>query len=617
MSGTMLRGRSTMSSTRLAAAAVLMGLAIAGPAQLRATPVRAAPAPVATWSANVRADASDPAEAKAMGQNEPQVAVDESGQTYVTWQSSPNGVGMSRTMDGRSFTYLGNPDVTKAGFSDVTLAPTTWTYPDRVKADAPGEGGLVFGVLGNTACAPGISGVRGAYSSDQGKTWHANDAGCQPYEVDRPWTAAYTPPQYRGTAQALTHTMVYNFYHDFAPTDAVWVSRSTDGGATWLTPDSLAAQPGSIQQLSSTCNTTPGSIAVDQRGPHAGRVYVAWASSDLQNSIATGCNYTQAQAFDHLYFSYSDDGGSTWTSGTVFNDPCDQLPPAPAVSTTCQDMAAFWTSTAVDDAGTVYQAFPWRDISRPNPEYDIYVAAGHPRADGSVSFDKPYKASVRTGTHYSPWIVAGAAGKIDVVDYATDFVEGVGTFNKPGIAPGSALWNVYMSQSLDGGHSFTESKVSDHFNYFGDYCTVGIFCSPAAPALGWGGDRILYEDFGLAIGPDGGARVAWTDARDSLSASCKPGGSDDSNVGCQRTHTYFSCQVGGVGLHGETVTGCGQSVAASTVPAPGPTAAPVSVGPGLPGTSAAADLRWLALLLAVALLALPPLRRRRPRRSPG
>jgi len=611
-----LKGR-TSNVARSSLALALVGVALAGPAGLAPRVARAALPPAATWSKNVRADASDAAENRATGQNEPQVAVDESGQTYVTWQSSPNGVGMSRTVDGTSFTYLGNPDRTKAGFSDVTLAPTTWTYPDRVKPDAPGEGGLFFGVLGPTQCAPGISGVRGAYSADQGKTWQANDAGCQPYAVDRPWTAAYTPPQFRGTAQALAHTNVYHFYHDFAPTDAVWVARSTDGGETWIKPDVLAVEPGSVPQVASTCNTTPGSIAVDQRGAHAGRIYVAWGSSDLPNQVATGCNYTQAQAFDHLYFSYSDDGGSSWTSGTIFNDPCSQLPPVPAVSTTCQDVANFWTSTAVDDAGTVYQAFPWRDISQAKPEWDMYVAAGHPDASGGVTFDKPYRASILPGTHYSPWIAAGAAGKIDVAYYATDYVEGVGTFNKPAAAPTSALWNVYLAQSMDGGHSFTETRVTDHSNYFGDYCTVGIFCSPAAVAFGWGQHRILYENLGLGVGPDGGARVAWTDARDSYNPGCKPGGAT-STVSCQTTHTYFACQVGGVGLHGETVTGCGRSVPNTVAVSPVvPQVVPPVAAGGLPGTSALADLRAVALVVAVVLVAVPLLGRRRRAGSEG
>ena len=119
------------------------------------------------------------------------------------------------------------------------------------------------------------------------------------------------------------------------------------------------------------------------------------------------------------------------------------------------------------------------------------------------------------------------------------------------------MWDVYLSQSLDGGRTFTESMVTDHPNYFGNYCTTGIFCGIAPPQFNWGNTRILYENFGVAIGPDGGARVVWTDTRDSWSADCAPGPTTDN--GCQVSHAYFACQTSGTGLHGETVTGCGKS----------------------------------------------------------
>ena len=112
-----------------------------------------------------------------------------------------------------------------------------------------------------------------------------------------------------------------------------------------------------------------------------------------------------------------------------------------------------------------------------------------------------------------------------------------------------------MSQSLDGGKTWTQSNVSGHAIYFGDICTTGIFCGLAPDAFDWGNDRILFDDFGVAVGPDGGARVAWTDAHDSWTGSCQPGGS----VSCQTTHVDFACQKSGLGVGGQKITGCGQS----------------------------------------------------------
>jgi hypothetical protein len=199
----------------------------------------------------------------------------------------------------------------------------------------------------------------------------------------------------------------------------------------------------------------------------------------------------------------------------------------------------------------VYVAFPFRDTAKPTPEYDVYVAASH---DGGNTFASQ-RANTDTGTHYLPWIAAAGNGGIDVVYYDTPYIEGVGALNKPAAAPSSAQWTVQMSQSLDGGATWTQSRVSDHPNYFGDICTTGIFCGNGK-ALGWGDDRILFDDFGVAVGPDGGARVTWTDAHDSWGGACQPGGT----VSCQTTHVEFACQKGGVGLGGQTVVGCGQSL---------------------------------------------------------
>jgi hypothetical protein len=127
-----------------------------------------------------------------------------------------------------------------------------------------------------------------------------------------------------------------------------------------------------------------------------------------------------------------------------------------------------------------------------------------------------------------------------------------------------------MSQSLDGGQTWTQSAVSDHPVYFGDICSTGIFCGQGS-AFGWGDDRILLDDFGVAVGPDGGARVAWTDAHDAWTGSCAPGG----DVSCQsgKTHIEFACQSDGRGLDGQDISGCGKSrgtVPVTIPPATGP-----------------------------------------------
>src|SRR4051794_1726164 len=528
-------------------------------AAIPASAARAAAPPGATFTPNVRADAAETTK----NQNEPQVVVDQAGTTFVTWQAGQKCSDVSKTSDGQTFTYLGYPDpqVSSCGLGtgdvgDVTMAHGS--YADALAnrgVDGSGNNPIIWGDLANGGqSCPGAIEIRNAITLD-GTNWlQQATAGCQPAQIDRPWVAAYTPPQYRGTDAAFSHTSVYYQYHDFGVSN-VWVEPSTDGGQTWASSPDSAVQPGSPQQGTSTCNTIPGGVAVTQNGAHAGRVYAVWSTSDLNENTTQGCNYSQAEAFDHVFLSYSDDGGQTWTSSTVFNDPCAPQPPAPPMDpTSCQDVSELFTSAPPEHGGNSYAAYIRRDASQAPPEYDVYVATSR---DGGQTFTT-HRAKTDTGTHYMPWVAAAGDGGVDVGYYDTPVVAGVGQFNKPAAAPSTAQWTVQLSQSLDGGTTWTQNQVSDHAVYFGDICSTGIFCGNGS-AFGWGDDRILFDDFGVAVGPDGGARVAWTDARDSWTGSCQPGGT----VSCQTTHIRFACQDSGVGLSGQTITGCGASTPAT------------------------------------------------------
>jgi hypothetical protein len=524
-----------------------------------ATPLGASTStpPPAGFTAATRADAAE----STSGQNEPQVTVDQSGTAFVTWQSGQNGSDTSKTRDGVHFTYLGYPDpatpnsgLGTGDIGDVTLSRTSFPNPlQDTTADTSGNNAVFWGNLaqGGPTCANSPIEIRNAATID-GTTWTRQaTAGCEPLQIDRPWLAAYTPPAFRGSDLASSHTDLYYEYHDFGLSN-IWVEISTDGGQTWAPTSVSAVQAGSPQALTSTCNTIPGGIAVTENGAHQGRIYAVWETSDLNENAVQGCNYTQAEAFDHIFLSYSDDGGATWTSHTVFNDPCAPNPPAPPANTsTCQDVSEIFSSIAVDQAGNVYVAYVRRNVAEKQPEYDVYVATS---SDGGNTFTS-HKANTDTGTHYFPWVAAGGNGGVDVAFYDTPYVEGVGALNKPSAAPSSAQWTVQMSQSLNAGQTWTQSNVSGHPIYFGDICTTGIFCGLAPDSFNWGNDRILFDDFGVALGPDGGARVAWTDASGSWSGACGPGGT----VACQKTHVEFACQKSGKGVGGQSITGCGQA----------------------------------------------------------
>ncbi len=93
-----------------------------------------------------------------------------------------------------------------------------------------------------------------------------------------------------------------------------------------------------------------------------------------------------------------------------------------------------------------------------------------------------------------PWLAARGA-TVDLVYYGTT----ASSKDDP-----SAVWNVYMAQSKDGGTSFVQSLVSSHPNHVGVICTNGTGCKS--------GTRNLLDLFQDAIDPlNGMAAIIYTD----------------------------------------------------------------------------------------------------------
>ncbi|MBV8196121.1 MAG: hypothetical protein JOY80_11420, partial [Candidatus Dormibacteraeota bacterium] len=305
------------------------------------------------------------------GSNEPQLITDQTGKTYLTWQGDSTvafpGTLVNSTTDGTSFTTPKAPDPPGTGTElggDVALATTNWpSFTDTPAPNATGGNGVFWMDLAtppaNTSanCA-GDPQTRSAVTNDQAATWgNQQSAGCQPALVDREWEDSYTDPAFRGSANARAHTVVFGDYHDLA-SSAMWLVRSSDGGTTWDTTPYSVFNSTTTQGARSDCNTIVGGIATDKRGAHKGRVYVTWSSSDVTTNVATGCNDTQAQPFDHVFIGYSDDAVTGATPPTfhladVFDDPCASGPggvPTATTITQCQDVSELFTPVTVDDA---------------------------------------------------------------------------------------------------------------------------------------------------------------------------------------------------------------------------------------------------------------------------
>jgi len=104
-----------------------------------------------------------------------------------------------------------------------------------------------------------------------------------------------------------------------------------------------------------------------------------------------------------------------------------------------------------------------------------------------------------------PWLAA-LHGTVDLVYYGTT----AASKDDP-----SAVWNVYMAQTMDGGIHFIQGVVTSHPNHVGVICTNGIAC-----ALG---TRNLLDLFKVALDPATGlAAIAYTDDTLTKTANGSP-----------------------------------------------------------------------------------------------
>ena len=350
---------------------------------------------------------------------------------------------------------------------------------------------------------------------------------CQPFGVDRQWTAAEIPAG--GTTDTATVVLMY---HDFYGPSHIWVNISHDGGKTFGASQEVlsspAVTPGAVTGTLTAegytfCNTVPIGTAIAPLGtPHAGRIYVAWIAADLPTD-ATGCNISQAEAFHTMWVSYSDDGGSTWTPQMAFDAGVARDASSPFAAFTLDDQGNPYigftsetpgttsynpaTCSAESTAGTVQ--------SDPTCSFNAYVVWS---ADGGATWDgggglipgsagSAYQVSpaTQTGTDVFPTIAARDPGQVDFGYLHTDTInptDSAGKFLPGGCAgpiqgnpptyPPACDWNLWGAQSLNltaapGTATFTAAPITDGsasntagYMHIGDICNLGIACGPTS-----------------------------------------------------------------------------------------------------------------------------------------
>lgn len=496
-----------------------------------------------TFTAPVRSD--DPELQKTP--TEPATIVDTAGRRYVANQLDSE---LAITVDGgRTWRYPAGDKVLAQNVEGCSVSPGGLIGDVELATDAGGR--TYFSTLGVLDGGTADNGIQPlvAYSDDGYQTWHTKCAAHQPFMTDRQWLAVYSPP---GTPS--DQTRLYLTYHDFGP-DQMWVNTSTDGGETWGLPVDVITSIGAVAD--SFCDTVPAGIAVD---PKTGWIYVGWtAGPNPANNAGTGCNYTQGTIFNKFYVAVSKDGGATWNASLAMEGP-DNTQAAPS------DFSEIFGNVVTDRDGNVYVATP----AYFGNEYGIYYAWSPPAdASGALHFTAAYKVNAPdVHTAYYPRMVAGDAGRVELIYLGTPFKNVVSTpankqtYNgggdnepncqpeliageqhgarfpgKPCMLPDNTPWYLYFAQTLNGTAetpSFATQKLRADAVHYGDICTLGIFCLD-------NDNRDLADVNDIKIDATGGFQAAYTwEAQDS-----------------SRNEIVFQCQTGGPGLYqGVTVKSC-------------------------------------------------------------
>jgi hypothetical protein len=465
-------------------------------------------------------------------------------QTPAGWDE-PSGIAGS---DGQLYVASQNPNATP----DTNLAQSsdgvTWhentAYTSYLQGRGEGQTGDVT-MAADRAGTVFVGHLTAAlqtdidYTRDDGKTWStANDvatlpspgaASNSPFLVDRPWISVYSPDA------NYKDTKVYLEYHDFVTSAVYIITCSMSTGSL------QCGVPIPVSNAQTGCNSIPGGTAVSPAGSsHPGRVYAVWTTADPQTNATSGCNYTQLAPFYALYVAWSDTPSdpTSWHQAPVYIGPngssenCPGTAPVQGVSTnTCADMSELFTPVAVDTAGNVYVSFI-DYVDTIDKHYDVYLEHStdggntwNGKTDGS---GRPTMVSDAGGTHYTPNLVAGSAGRVGVVYYDTayaakPYVSGdtcpttvppeTSCQGKNQPEPPSTPWVLDVAESTNANAAqpqFTQVQASDARTvvHYGDICNLGIYCDGTST-----GNRSLFENNTLFADKSGDMVAAWGDQR--------------------------------------------------------------------------------------------------------
>lgn len=293
-------------------------------------------------------------------------------------------------------------------------------------------------------------------STDKGVTWEYHPIASVVPAVDRQWMA--TGPD--AGPLAGTHSATYLTFNHLA--SSPWVTKSTDGGATWVGKVIDPTQP-------QATFWSMGNILVD---PVDGAVYTSWTVG----YAAEGIGPSPPVDTYGIRFASSTDGGLTWTARDV--------------QSTGANAGHLFSVLAQDDGGRLYMV--WSQ-SRGDRQEVLLISSG----DEGATWSAPVKVNQGNGTAIMPWIDAAGPGRVAVAWYGNDATALA--------SEATGDWNVHLAQSFDANATvpaFVEHKVTPEPMRNGAICTVGIACT---------GDRELADFFQVRLDDAGAAHVVYAD----------------------------------------------------------------------------------------------------------
>jgi hypothetical protein len=336
-------------------------------------------------------------------------------------------------------------------------------------------------------------------SSDEGENWTTDDvfgAGLNLLD-DRQWVEADEEFPATTSSGGNVYISAINLLNVAFPT--LIAARSTNGAST---PGSFLASPcnpgtfnvgagGLVPGPDATATPCPdpedphlwvaGPVVADKSGtgsrPASHNVYIPFVRR--VSTAGAGLDVSNWQ----LYIAKSTDGGTSWTRHLVHNFGRPDVRPD-----------NIFVQLAVDRGGNLY--YTWSQ-SIANGEQDVYYTFS---TSGGTSWVPPINLTgEKNDSAIFPWMVAGDAGKVDLVYYKAN------NGDNSNVARPTTVWNVYFGQSMNAlntGPNFKSVQVSAEPNHLGIICTGGVGCDE---------DRDLLDFITVDVDHLGAAHIVYSD----------------------------------------------------------------------------------------------------------